>query len=216
MEHRMLRSLGPQVAPGSARRRGRFTFAAAAAAAKGAHVHCWVSRWRAASDEERRTLACLEDRSSRPHRSPAMLSVADHDRVCEVRKRTGWGPRLIASEVNNPHATVSRALRRRGCSRRPSAPRHTVQRYEWPCPGQLLHMDTKRHARFEIPGHAVTGDRTRNSAGAGWEYVHVIVDDCSRLAYAEVHDDERAATVAAFTERALDWFLSAGSSPSAC
>ena len=188
------------------------TFAAAAAAANVARstVHCWVSRWRAASDEERRTLACLEDRSSRPHRSPAMLSVADHDRVCEVRKRTGWGPRLIASEVNIPHATVSRALRRRGCSRRPSAPRHTVQRYEWPCPGQLLHMDTKRHARFEIPGHAVTGDRTRNSAGAGWEYVHVIVDDCSRLAYAEVHDDERAATVAAFTERALDWFLERG------
>ena len=189
-----------------------FTFAAAAAAANVAvsTVHCWVSRWRAATEEDRRTWACLEDRSSRPRRSPAMLSQVDHDRVCEVRERTGWGPRLIASEVNIPHATVSRALRRRGCSRRPRAPRDAVQRYEWPCPGQLLHMDTKRHSRFVKPGHAVTGDRTTNSKGAGFEYVHVLEDDCSRLAYAEVHSDEKAKTVAAFTERALDWFLDRG------
>jgi len=188
------------------------TFAAAAAAANVAPstVHCWVSRWRTASDVQRSTLACLEDRSSCPHRSPAMLSLADHERVCEVRERTGWGPRLIASEVNIPHATVSRALRRRGCSRRPRTPRDAVQRYEWPCPGNLVHMDTKRHARFVVPGHAVTGERTTKSRGAGFEYVHVIVDDCSRLAYAEVHDDERAATVAAFTERALDWYLDRG------
>jgi len=71
-------------------------------------------------------------------------------------------------------------------------------------------MDVKRHARFVVPGHAVTGDRTQNSAGAGFEYVHVIVDDCSRLAYAEVHDDERPATVTAFSERALDWLLGRG------
>jgi transposase InsO family protein len=71
-------------------------------------------------------------------------------------------------------------------------------------------MDTKRHARFSRPGHAVTGDRTRNSRGSGWEFVHTLVDDCSRLAYAEVHDDERAATVTAFTERALDWLLGHG------
>ena len=71
-------------------------------------------------------------------------------------------------------------------------------------------MDVKRHARFVVAGHAVTGDRTQNSAGAGWEYVHVIVDDCSRLAYAEVCDDEKAATVTAFTERALDWLLEHG------
>jgi len=189
-----------------------YTFAAAAAAANVATstVHCWVGRWRAASEQERSTLACLEDRSSRPHRSPTMLSQADHDRVCEVRGRSGWGPRLIATEVQIPHATVSRALRRRNCSRRPRAPRAAVQRYEWPCPGNLLHMDVKRHARFAVPGHAVTGDRTQNSAGAGFEYVHVIVDDCSRLAYAEVHDDERAATVTAFSERALDWLLGRG------
>jgi transposase InsO family protein len=188
------------------------TFAAAAAAANVAPstVHCWVGRWRAASDQERRTLVCLEDRSSRPHCSPAMLSEADHDRVCEVRERTAWGPRLIATEVKIPHATVSRALRRRGCSRLPRAPRAAAHRYEWPCPGNLLHMDTKRHSRFVRPGHAVTGDRTTSSKGAGCEYVHVLEDDCSRLAYAEVHNDERAATVTAFTERALDWLLDRG------
>ena len=172
-----------------------FTFAAAAAAANVAAstVHCWVARWRAASEAERSTLVCLEDRSSRPHTSPTMLSQADHDRVCEVRQRSGWGPRLIAPRCRSPHATVSRALARRGCSRRPRAPREAVLRYEWPCPGNLLHMDVKRHARFVVPGHAVTGDRTRNSAGAGWEYVHVLEDDCSRLAYAEVCDDRRRA-----------------------
>ncbi len=163
------------------------TFEAAAAASNVAKstVHQWVSRWRAANPQERRTLACLADRSSRPMRSPRQLPGADHDRVCEVRERTGWGPRLIASEVGLAHATVHRALARRGCSRAPRAPREAAHRYEWPCPGNLLHMDTKRHARFTRPGHAVTGDRTRNSKGAGFEFVHTIVDDCSRLAYAE-------------------------------
>ena len=188
------------------------TFEAAAAASNVAKstVHTWVSRWRSASPAERASLACLEGRSSRPRRSPRRLSEADHDRICRVRRRTGWGPRLIASEVGLAHATVHRALVRRGCSRTPRAPRELVCRYEWPCPGNLLHMDTKRHARFLRPGHAVTGDRTSSSKGAGWEYVHTIVDDCSRLAYAEVAADERADTVVGFTERALDWFLERG------
>jgi transposase InsO family protein len=190
----------------------RLTFEAAAAASNVSKstAHTWVSRWREANEGQRRDLSCLEDRPSRPHRSPKMLSEADHERCCEVRKRTGWGPRLVASEVGIPHATVHRALRRRGCSRRPREPREAALRYEWPCPGNLLHMDTKRHARFIEPGHAVTGVRTERSRGAGWEFVHTIVDDCSRLAYAEIHDDERAQTVTAFTRRALDWFLARG------
>ena len=83
-------------------------------------------------------------------------------------------------------------------------------RYLWPCPGNLLHMDVKRFARFQMPGHALTQDRTQRSRHAGWEYVHSIVDDCSRLAYSEIHDDERAPTVTGFTRRALDWFLGHG------
>jgi hypothetical protein len=85
-----------------------------------------------------------------------------------------------------------------------------VVRYLWPCPGQLLHMDTKRLGRFEQPGHAVTGDRARRSRRVGFEYVHSIVDDCSRLAYSEIADDERAGTATAFTERALDFFADHG------
>jgi transposase InsO family protein len=173
-------------------------------------AHTWVTRWREAGVAERRDLGCLGDRSSRPRTSPQMLSEADHERCCEVRRRTGWGPRLIASEVGIPHATVHRALRRRGCSRRPPEHGPAAVRYEWPCPGNLLHVDTKRHARFIEPGHAVTGRRTRGSRGAGWEFVHTLVDDCSRLAYSEIHDDERAATVTAFARRGLDWFLDRG------
>ena len=144
----------------------QFTFEAAAAASNVAKSTAWewVRRWRTASDAERRTLSCLEDRPSTPRRSPRMLSAADHDRVCAARARTGWGPRLIATEVEIPHATVHRALRRRGCSRRPRAPREAVVRYEWPCPGDLVHMDVKRFARFSRPGHAVTGDRRTSAA----------------------------------------------------
>jgi len=106
------------------------TFEAAAAASNVAKstAHTWVSRWRQASEAERRDLSCLQDRSSRPHTSPQMLSEADHERCCEVRRRTGWGPRLVASEVGIPHATVHRALRRRGCSRVPREPRPAALR----------------------------------------------------------------------------------------
>jgi transposase InsO family protein len=85
-----------------------------------------------------------------------------------------------------------------------------VTRYEWPCTGNLLHMEVKKLGRFEAPGHAPTGDRGGRSRRVGREYVHSIVDDCSRLAYAEIHADERAGTVAAFTCRAFEWFEECG------
>ena len=193
-----------------------FTFEAAAAASNVAKstVHSWVVRWRAASAQQRASLACLGDRPSRPRRSPRMLSAQDHDRVCDVRRRTGWGPRLIATEVEIPHSTVHRALRRRGCSRRPRPERGAVVRYEWPCPGDLVHLDVKRFARFTRPGHAVTGERYRSrqekDMGIGYEFVHSAVDDHSRLAYSELYPDERAASVTAFVERALTFFASHG------
>ena len=196
-----------------------FTFEAAAAASNVAKstAHCWVKRWREASPEERASLRCLEDRSSRPHRSPRLRSEADHDRVCTVRRRTGWGPRLIATEVEIPHATVSRILRRRGCSRAPRAERGEVVRHEWPCPGDLLQMDTKRFQRFTRPGHAVTGDRHRSAAekrmGVGHEFAHSMIDDHSRVAFTELHPDELAPTVTAFVERALDFFRDRGIEP---
>jgi transposase InsO family protein len=190
------------------------TFEAAAAASNVARSTCWewVVRRRAATEAERRTLACLADRSSRPHTSPAQVPDEQARRICERREQTGWSPRRLADEpdVARPHSTVHRVLRRGGCSRRPRPEAPAVVRYEWPCPGNLLHMDVKKLGRFEAPGHAVTGDRRRRSRRVGWEYVHSIVDDCSRLAYAEIHDDERAGTVAEFTCRAFEWFEDRG------
>jgi transposase InsO family protein len=196
-----------------------FTFEAAAAASNVAKstVHAWVLRWRCAGPGERQGLACLRDRSSRPHRSPRMLCGVEQERICAARRRSGWGPRLIASEVGHPHSTVSATLARHGLSRVPRLPREAVRRYEWPCPGDLLHMDTKRFQRFIRPGHAVTG--VRDTTGAekrlrlGHEFVHSIVDDHSRLAYSELHRDERAATVTAFVKRALEFLATLGIEP---
>ena len=188
------------------------TFAQAAAWANVSKstVWEWVRRWRAATLAEQASLACLAERSSRPHHSPGRVPAEEEARICELRTRTGWSPRTIAVEVGRPHSTVHQVLRRGGCSRREPAERPAIIRYQWPCPGNLLHMDVKRFGRFEAPGHALTGDRRSRSRHAGWEYVHSIVDDCSRLAYSEIHDDEKAPTVTGFTRRALDWFLDHG------
>jgi transposase InsO family protein len=189
-----------------------FTFEAAAAASNLAKSTCWewVRRWRQASEDERRSLACMADRSSRPKRSPAQVPEAEARMICQRRRRTGWSPRRLADEpdIGRPQSTVHRVLRRGGCSRRPRPEPPAVIRYEWPC--NLLHMDTKKLGRFEAPGHALTGDRRRRSRRVGWEFVHSIVDDCSRLAYAEIHDDERAETVTAFSRRAFEWFEGRG------
>ena len=172
------------------------TFEAAAAASNVARSTCWewVHRWREATEAERGSLACLCDRSSRPHTSPRQVPDEEARMICERRERTGWSPRRLADEagIGCAASTVHRVLRRAGCSRRPRPAVPVVIRYEWPCPGNLLHIDVKKLGRFEEPGHAVTGDRRRRSRRVGWEYVHSIVDDCSRLAYAEIHDDERA------------------------
>jgi transposase InsO family protein len=188
------------------------TFADAAACSNVARstVWEWVRRWRAASESERASLACLMDRSSRPRRSPTRVPEDEEQRICELRQRTGWGPRLLAEQAGRPHSTVHRVPQRAGCSIRPVAEREAIVRYEWPCPGQLLHMDVKKFARFTEPEHKTTGDRARRSRHPGWEYVHSIVDDYSRLAYSEICEDERAETVRAFTERALDFYLSHG------
>jgi transposase InsO family protein len=174
----------------------------------------WAGRWRSASAEERATLGCLQDRSSRPGRMPRLLPQREQLRICAARRRTGWGPRLLTVRVGHPHSTISKVLKRHGLSRPPRAPRELARRYEWPCPGDLLHMDVSQYARFNRPGHAVTGDRSSSSADkrarVGYDYAHAIVDDHSRLAYAELLDDERAPTVTAFVERALGFFTAHG------
>jgi len=108
-------------------------------------------------------------------------------------------------------------LARRGMSRLPSAAREQVRRFEWPCPGDLLQMDTKRLARFSRPGHKVTGNRSTTSVEkrerVGWEFCHSIIDDHTRLAYTELHSNEQAPTVTGFVERALAYFAEHGITP---
>ena len=124
-----------------------------------ATAHRWWHRHRSGEG--------LADRSSRPRRSPRTLPDAQQERICEVRRHTGWGPRLIAGVTGHPHSTVHRTLARHGISRPPRAHRERSVRYEWPCPGDLLHVDTKRYGRFERPGHRVTGIRDKTPPRSG-------------------------------------------------
>jgi transposase InsO family protein len=182
-----------------------------------ATAHRWWHRWLDAGEEARRSLSCLRDRSSRPRRSPRQLAPELEEAICACRRATGWGPRLVAGATGFAHSTVWKVLRRAGISRPPRRVREPANSYEWPCPGDLLHMDTSRYARFRRPGHKVTGDRSHRGGGwmrpetrVGYDYAHAIVDDHSRLAYVELHDDERAATVTGFVERALAFFAEHG------
>jgi transposase InsO family protein len=196
---------------------GRLALVEAIESGMTATAHRWWHRRLRASTEELQLKSWLLDRSSRPHRSPRLLDEATQERICEWRRRTGWGPRLVAGKVGRHHSTVWKVLARHGISRPARAPREEICRYEWPCPGDLLHMDTSRYARFERPGHAVTGDRSQRSrkwmdpkTRVGYDFCHAIVDDHSRLAYVELHPDEKATTVTAFVERALAFFASHG------
>jgi transposase len=182
--------------------------AAAAFSVSAATAHRWWHRWL----EGGRQTGALVDRSSRPHRSPRLLAAELQERICDCRRKTGWGPRLVAGATGFAHSTVWKVLKRAGLSRRPVAAKEPANRYEWPCPGDLLHMDTSRYARFLRPGHRVTGDRSQSLRGrsvetrVGYDFAHAIVDDHSRLAYVELHDDEKAETVTGFVERALAFF----------
>jgi transposase InsO family protein len=182
-----------------------------------ATAHRWWRRWCEATAGERVGLACLCDRSSRPARSPRRLAPASERTICDCRRKTGWGPRLVGGATGFAHSTVWKVLRRFGLSRPARPEREPANRYEWPCPGDLLHMDTSRYARFLRPGHRVTGDRSQQSrrwmsreTRVGYDFVHAIVDDHSRLAYAEIHPDEKAPTVTGFVERALAFFVEHG------
>jgi transposase InsO family protein len=182
-----------------------------------ATAHRWWHRWFGAGAETRATLACLFDRSSRPRRSPRELAPALQETICACRRETGWGPRLVAAATGFAHSTVWKVLRRAGISRPERAARAPANRYEWPCPGDLLHMDVAHYARFRQPGHAVTGDRHKTAFDRrfppGYDYAHAIVDDHSRLGYAELLPDEKANTVTAFVERSLAFFAEHGIAP---
>ena len=166
-------------------------------------VRKWVSR--AAEGD-----LALEDRSCRPHSSPRGITaplVVEIERLRRLR----WPGAEIARAVGVSPATVARTLGRLGLARLAVLTlRPAVRRYEWARPGQLLHLDTKKLACIRGIGHRITGDRRRPARGIGWEFVHVCIDDHSRVAYAEVLPDERGVTVARFIRRAVTWFRARG------
>ena len=188
--------------------------AAAALNVAPATAHRWWHRWLEASDAERRSHAWLEDRSSRPVRQPRRLSAAEEEPILRARRQTNFGPGRLAGICRRARSTIWKVLHRHGLSRRRRGQRQTFRRYEWSRPGALLHMDVKRLARFQFPGHQATGDRTKGrNRSVGWVYLHVVIDDNSRYAYVEQHSREDAATNASCLSRALDHFRDLGLDP---
>ncbi len=169
-------------------------------------AHKWLKRF----DDE--GPVGLLDRSSRPLRSPTQVPKGWQDLVVELRRSKMTGAQ-IANRLKLPRSTVARILNRAGLGRlRYLEPPPPISRYEWKHPGDLLHLDVKKLGRFTRIGHRITGSRTGQSRtrGVGWEFVHVCVDDHSRLAYVEVLEDEKGPTAVGFLQRALTWFAERG------
>jgi transposase InsO family protein len=163
-----------------------------------------VRKWTRRYQVEGRT--GLRDRSCRPHRSPTATARPLVQWVERLRRQR-WTGAEIAARLRLGRATVARVLRQLGLARLSALePPVVVQRYVWDQPGDLLHVDIKKLGRIARLGHRITGDRRDRVVGSGWEYVHVAIDDASRLVYVEVLGDEDGATATAFVWRALAWF----------
>jgi transposase InsO family protein len=184
--------------------------AAAALNVAPATARRWWHRWRLAEEQERRSGSWLLDRSSRPRRQPRRLGAAEEEPILEARRQTNLGPGRLAGICRRARSTIWKVLHRHGLSRRRGPGRQTYRRYEWSRPGALLHVDVARLARFDRPGHAVTGDRGDRNRGAGYVYLHCVIDDRSRYAYVEQHRDQGGETAAAVLSRAIEHFASLG------
>ena len=166
----------------------------------------WVGRFQAEG------VAGLQDRSSRPHSSPSQTTPAQCAAIEGLRRQRHTGEQ-IAAEVGVSAATVSRVLKRLGLNRLSALePAEPVRRYERAAPGEILHIDIKKLGKFNRIGHRITGDRTGQSKtrGIGWEYVHLAIDDHSRLAYSEILPDETRGSCLRFLFNALRFFRSLG------
>jgi transposase InsO family protein len=165
----------------------------------------WLARFLAEGVEG------LQDRSSRPHRLFRPTPPEIVERV-EALRRQRWTGKQIAAELDISPATVSRILKRLGLNRivalEPAVP---IRRYERDHPGELIHIDIKKLGRFERVGHRITGDRQKGaSRGAGWEFVHVSIDDASRVAFSQILPDEKKGSAVAFLKAAVAYYLSLG------
>ena len=168
-------------------------------------VRKWRRRYRAESG------AGLEDRSSRPHRFRQPVCQSRIVQIVALRQRrlTGW---QIARKLHMPCSTVAAVLRRVGLNRlsllEPPPPKPV--RYEWKRAGELVHLDVKPLGKIGVVGHRIHGDRRRCARGVGYEFVHVAIDDATRLAYAEVLIDQKGQTAVTFFERARRFFATHG------
>ena len=165
----------------------------------------WVARFKAEGS------AGLTDRSSRPHRLRRPTPIAVVEQVEALRRRRFTG-KQIAAEVGVSPATVSRILRRLGLNRIEALePAEPARRYEREHPGELIHIDIKKLGRFEQVGHRITGDRQAGrSRAVGWEFVHVAIDDASRVGFSQILTDEKKQSAIAFLRAAIAYYLSLG------
>ena len=172
-------------------------------------VDKWVGRYAAEG------AAGLEDRSSRPHASPSKTPERVEKKICRLRRSGRLGPARLAGRVGVPASTVHRVLVRHGLNRlawidRPTGER--VRRYEKAHPGELVHIDVKKVAKvppgggWRAHGRGSPKAKRAKRKRRGYTYLHVAVDDHSRVAYVEAHDNEKAVTAAAFWRNARDWF----------
>jgi transposase InsO family protein len=172
-------------------------------------VYRWWRRYRAEG------VAGLENRSSRPHHSPHALPRWRRRQIVRLRRRR-WSSVEIARHLRLALSTVVHVQRRLGLARLgPAVPRPPVVRYERRVPGALIHLDIKKLGRIGRVGHRIHGDRRRRVRGIGWEYLHVAIDDATRLAYAALFPDETAVSTAAFLAQAMAWFREQGIAPRA-
>jgi transposase InsO family protein len=179
-------------------------------------VYKWLARFRAEGQ------AGLADRSSRPHHSPRQVSLAVELQVLAARLDLHSGPVQLSAELGVPASTIGAILRRWAMPHLLDLDRITGEllrsratdvRYEHPRPGDLLHVDVKKLGRipdgggWRLDGPSVPGHRNKARPGAtGFDFIHVAVDDHTRIAYAEIHPDEKVTTCAAFLHRAATWF----------
>jgi transposase InsO family protein len=166
----------------------------------------WVRRFR------ERGVDGLRDRSSRPLSSPSQTAAATCAAL-EVLRRQRYTGKEIARELGVSPATVSRILRRLGLNLlKALEPAEPLRRYERERPGELIHLDIKKLGKFNQVGHRITGDRRgqSNSRGTGWEYVHVCIDDHSRIAFAKVMTNEKRRCAIAFLRAAVAYYASLG------
>ena len=164
----------------------------------------WRARYRAQG------LAGLQDRSSRPHHTPHRTGEGCRAAIQALR-RTRCTYREISRTMGVAHSTVGRIVQQAGLNRWSSLePPVAVHRYVYPHPGDLVHLDIKRLGRFRRPGHRVTGNRRLHSPGAGWEYVHVAIDDPSRVSFADLRPSETAHSATRALLAALRYFKTLG------